>query len=234
MKNSINNVDGNSLQKIAKIAGISYLLIVIIPMISWIIIDPVITDGEDIKATINNIIAHEVLFRVDTTITILMFVGVVVLALALYEILKTVNKQLAKLSLLWRFAEALVGLLATLSSIILLTLITGDNSLTKFGTEQFYALSELLLGLYWDVTPVIFILLAGGSIIVFFLFLKSRLIPKAISIWGIISYSLVLAGALISLIFSGNAFLILGSQTILFEMLIGFWLLIKGLKTSNN
>jgi hypothetical protein len=199
-----------------------------------LIIDPKITVSNDTIATINNIIANELLFRIDSTITLLMFVGVIILALALYKILRPVNKQLAQLALLWRFAEAIVGLVAMLGSFILLTFITNESNVEKFGSKQFYAIAEILHGFYWEVTPIIFILLALGSIIVFYLFLKSQFIPKALSILGIVSYSLVLIGALISLIFSGNAYMYLGSQTIIFELVIGCWLFFKGIKVSNN
>jgi len=225
-----NNISDGSLNKAVKTAGLAYVLIIIVPLLSMLMIDPKITVSNDTIATLNNIIANELLFRIDSTITLLMFVGVVILALALYKILKPVNKQLAQLALLWRFAEAIVGLVAMLSSFILLRFITNESNIERFGSERFYALAEILHGFYWDVTPVIFILLALGSIIVFYLFLKSQFIPKALSISGIVSYSLVLIGALISLIFSGNAYMILGSQTILFEMVIGCWLLFKGIK----
>ncbi|NPD46129.1 MULTISPECIES: DUF4386 domain-containing protein [unclassified Lentimicrobium] len=234
MKKSNLYTEGVELQKTVKVAGIAYLLIIIVPLLSMLIIEPIITVSGDIVATINNIIANEVWYRVDTTITLLMYVGVVLLSLSLYTILKPVNKQLAQLALLWRFAEALVGIFATLSSFILLLFIKGENNIEKFGTDQFYALAEFIHGIHWEVTVSIFVLLALGSIIVFYLFLKSKLIPKALSIWGIISYSLVLIGALISLIFSGNTYMILGSQTILFEIVIGCWLLFKGLNISNN
>ena len=223
-----------SQNKAAKVAGLAYVLIIIIPLLSMLIIDSKITVSGDIVATINNIIANELLYRIDTTITLLMYVGVVILSLALYTILKPVNKQLAQLALLWRFAEALLGIFATLSSFILLLFIKGENSIEKFGTDQFYALAEFIHEIHWDVTVSIFVLLALGSIIVFYLFFKSGLIPKPLAIWGIISYILVLIGALISLIFSGNAYMILGSQTILFEIVIGCWLLFKGLNISNN
>jgi len=229
-----NHNSGLGLTKTVKTAGLAYVLIIVVPLLSMLLIDPKITVSDDIVATINNIIANEVLFRLDTTITLLMFVGVVILALALYKILKPVNKQLAQLALLWRFAEAIVGMVAVLSSYILLTFITSEGNIEKFGSEQFYALAEMLHGFYWNVTPVIFILLAVGSIIVFYLFLKSRFIPKALSIWGIASYSLVLIGSLISLIFSGDAYMILGSQTIIFELVIGFWLLFKGINVSES
>jgi hypothetical protein len=191
-------------------------------------IDSRITVRGDVVATINNIIAKELLFRIDTTITLLMFIGVVILSLVLYKILKPVNKHLARLALLWRFAEAILGIFAALSSFIVLLFLTGENNLEIFGTEQFYALSELILGIYWEATITIFILLALGSMINFYLFHISKYIPKVLAIWGIVSYTLVLIGALTSLIFSGNAYMILGSQAILFEIVIGCWLLFKG------
>lgn len=234
MKKLIYNSEGSTLQKTAKIAGVAYLLIVIVPMLSMLLIDTKISVSEDIVATISNILANETLFRIDATITLLMFVGVVILAIALYEILKPVNKTLAKLALFWRFAEALLGIIAALSSFILLLFIKGEHNIEIFGVEKFYAISELIKAIYWEATISIFILLALGSIICFYLFYSSRLIPKAFAIWGIASYSLVLIGALISLVFSGNAYMILGSQTIIFEIVIGCWLLFKGLTVSEN
>ena len=230
--NSITYGEGFAIQKTAKVAGLAYVLIIVVPLLSMLLIDPKITVSENIVATINNIIANELLFRIDSTITLLMFIGVVILALALYKILKSVNKQLAQLALLWRFAEAIVGIVAALSNFILLSLITKESNIEILGKEQFYSLAEFIHGIYWKVTPVIFILLALGSIIVFYLFYKSKLIPKALSILGIVSYSLVLIGALISLIYGGNAYMILGSQTILFEIVIGCWLFFKGVNIS--
>ena len=116
MKNQIIEI---SLQRIAKTAGIAYLLIIILPLLSMLLIDPEIKVKGDTVATINNIIANELLYRIDSTITFIMFVGVVVLALALYRILKPVNKLLAQLALLWRFAEALVGMIAILGNFVL-------------------------------------------------------------------------------------------------------------------
>jgi len=194
--------------------------------------DPKITVNGDPISTIHNIIANELSFRIDSTITLLMIVGFIILALALYKIRRPVNKQLAQLALLWRFAEAIVRMVVILSNFILLSLITDESNLERFGSEQYYALAEILHNFYWEATPVIFILLAVGSIIVFYLFMKLRFIPKLLSIFGHISYSLVLIGALIGLIFSGNAYMILGSQTIIFELVIGCWLLFKGINIS--
>ena len=228
---SINSsIKSLNLQKTAKVAGIAYLLIIIIPMLSLLFVNPIITVEGDNIATLKNIVANEIIFRIDNTITLLMFVAVIILALALYKILKPVNKQLALIALFWRFAEALIGIVAVLVNFILLSFISNEHNIERMGEDSFYALAELLLGVYWDTTIIIFVLLGIGSIIVFYLFLKSKFIPKALAIGGIISYSLVTIGAFISLIFGGEAYMILGSQTILFELVIGCWLLFKGLK----
>jgi len=194
-------------------------------------IDPNITVKGDSVATIDNILAKELLFRIDTTISLFMFIGVVLLSLTLYIILKPINAYLAKLALLWRVSEGLVGIFAVLGNLAVLLLLTGENRISGFDREQLYTLAEFILNFYWEATLAIFVLMALGSIIYFYLFLKSGYIPKALSIWGIVSYSLVLLGAIISLINSGNAYMLLGSQAILFEIVIGCWLLFKGIKS---
>ncbi|GAH06899.1 unnamed protein product, partial [marine sediment metagenome] len=57
-----------------------------------------IVPGND-AATFNNIMANEWLFRTIAAYDLLMIVSVVILSLALYVILKTVNKNLALLAL---------------------------------------------------------------------------------------------------------------------------------------
>lgn len=225
-----NTISESTSTSIVKTAGLAYLLIIIVPLLSMLIVEPTITVKGDTTGTINNIIENEFWYRIDSTITLLMFIGVVILALALYKILKPINKKLAQLALLWRFAEALVGIIAILGNFILISFINNENNLKTFGSEQFYSVAEFLYSFYWQVTPVIFLLLGAGSVIVFYLFLKSTFIPKLLSVFGIISYSLVIIGALISLMFSGEAHMVLGSQTIIFELVIGSWLLFKGIR----
>ena len=216
--------------KRARVAGLAYLLIVIVPLLSMLFIDSRISVKDDLAATINNILANELLFRIDLVITLSMFIGVIVLSVLLYEVLKPVNPYLARVALFIRFSEAIIGLVAVLSSFIFLLFLKGESNSEVFASEQFLVLARLFKGVYWEATIIVFVLLAIGSIICFYLFYISKIIPKALSIWGMICYALVLIGALISLVFSGNAFMILGSQTILFEIVIGCWLLFKGLK----
>ncbi len=214
----------------AKVAGISYLLVLLVPMIPMVLIDPKLTVDGDMIATLQNIYANQLLFNINNAISLLMFTGVVVLALALYWLLKPVNRELAQLALAWRLMEAVVGVIAVLCSMLALSLLNGGNSSEVFSGGQVQMLAGFFLDSYWTVTILVFVFLALGSLVCFYLFLKTTYIPKSLSIWGLISYSLVLIGAFISILFSNNAYMWLGSQTILFELFIGLWLTIKGIK----
>jgi len=51
---------------------------------------------------------NELLFRIGITIELIMSIGLIVLALALYIILKPVNRNLALLGLLWQLKSSVI------------------------------------------------------------------------------------------------------------------------------
>ena len=209
------------IQKNAKISGFMFLLIILSSLLALLILDPKIK-------TIRDIIENDIYFRLDTAYTLFMYICVIILATYLYRTLKHINKTLASLAWVLRLAEGILGGVKVLCYLIVLLLINGENHIQIFGEEQLLYYAELFRNAYWEMTVIIFSFLGLGSIAFFILFLKSRYIPKAISIWGICSYALVLIGSFISIIFGNDAFMILGSQTIIFEIFIGAWLFFKG------
>jgi len=213
----------SQIKKNAKISGFMYLLIIVPALLSMIVFDPKIK-------TITDVIENEIYFRLDTAYTLFMYICVIILATYLYRTLKHIDKTLASIAWVLRLAEGILGGVKVLCSLIVLLLINGENHAQIFGVEQLHAIAELFRDAYWAMTIVIFSFLGLGSIAYFVLFLKSKYIPKAISIWGICSYALVTLGAFISVVFGNNAYMILGSQTIIFEIFIGVWLLFKGVK----
>lgn len=205
----------------AKISGFLFLLIILSSLLALAILDPKIK-------SILDIIENETYFRVDIAYTLFMYICVIILATYLYRTLKHIDKTLASVAWALRLAEGILGGVKVLCFLIVLLILNGENHSQIFEAEQLHALAETFRNAYWAMTIVIFSFLGLGSIAFFILFLKSRYIPKAISIWGICSYALVVLGSFISIIFDNNAFMILGSQTIIFEIFIGAWLLFKG------
>ena len=163
-----------------------------------------------------------------------MYIGVIVLSVYLYETLRVVNKPLALMGYSFRLVEAILGGVQVICYLIVLLLLNENNFIPAFGVEGNLSLAELFLGIFDQLMVIIFTFLGIGSIIFFYLFYKSRFIPRGISIWGMCSYFLVVVGSFISIFYSNNAYMILGSQVIIFEIFIGGWLFIKGIDTNKK
>jgi hypothetical protein len=214
----------------ARVAGVAYIIIIILGILGvGFLVESNIVSGND-AATVNNIMANELLFRIGIASEIMMFVLVVLLSLALYVILKTVNKNLALLALLWRLGEAIIGGGVTvISGLIPLLLL---NREIAFETEQLQALVGLFLGVRNAGLDVVLMFIGMGGTLFCYLFFKSKYVPRILAAWGMLTYLSMLILAFASIL-SPNlpetikmAFYAPGG---LFEIIIGLWLLIKGI-----
>jgi len=69
-----------------------------------------------------------------------------------------------------------------------------------------------------------------GSIIFCYLFFISRLIPRWLSLFGIIAFSFVLLESLVLLTYPMDPWIFPGLTAVVFEIVIGLWLMIKGIR----
>lgn len=101
-----------------------------------------------------------------------MYALVILLSLALYVVLKTANKNLALLALLWRLGEAIIGggvtVLTGLMPLLLL------NREAAFETEQLQALVGLFLDTRSAELDVILMFIGMGGTLFCYLFFKSK------------------------------------------------------------
>jgi hypothetical protein len=107
--NSNPSSEGIALQKSAKTAGLAYLLIITTSILS-LVFGPfkLISEG-NIAETISNIDSNQFPFKIGFTYDLLMYMGVIILSVALFRVLESVNKSSALLALIFRTAEALIG-----------------------------------------------------------------------------------------------------------------------------
>lgn len=213
----------------ARVAGFAYVATIILGVFSVNFVESrLIVPGND-ALTVNNIMANELLFRVDITSEIIMYMLVILLSLALYVVLKTVNKNLALLALLWRLGEAIIGGGVTvLSGLITLLLL---NSEAVVETEQLQALVGLFLGICSTGLDVVLIFIGMGGTVFCYLFYKSKYVPRMLSAWGMFTYLTMLILSFVSILIPNlpetikMAFYVPGG---LFELIFGLWLLFKG------
>ncbi len=183
--------------------------------------------------------ANQFLFRINIVNELITSVVIVVLAITLYAILKSVNKNLALLALFLKLIEAILWAVIALGHFIALLVLNGQASLTVFEPEQVQALVGLFLNVHISVTAIPGVFLGLNLMIFLYLLFKSKYVPNILAAFGVFSYALIFIYDLL-FIFSPNYATILIIQiigwgpSILFEIIIGFWLLIEGINVQSQ
>ena len=224
-----------SQRKAARVAGFMFLFSFIVPTLNWALVLSKFIVTENVIATAKNIMANELLFRIGITIELIMSVGLIVLALALYIILKPVNKNFALLALILKLVEAAIAAAIVLVTFIALQVISGDAYLKVFSPEQLQVPVGFLLNKHTAIYSIPMVFLGLDMMVFSYLFLKSKYIPGIIADFGILSFALIFIHSLMFMLAPEYATMpinqiIFWTPSGLFEIIIGIWLLIKGVK----
>ncbi len=216
----------------ARVAGVAYLVIAIVAVLYATLVETqLVVSGND-AATANNIMADESLFRFGIVLVLIIYVSVVVASWALYVMLKTVHKNLALLALLLRSAEAILGAATVLTSFAVLFVLEGNGPSNAFKTEQLQALAGRFLDVRTAGLDIVLVFIGLGATIFCVLLFKSKYIPRVLAAWGIFTYLSMLFLALVSILFPSHPMMlevVLYSVGELFELVLGFWLVFKGI-----
>jgi hypothetical protein len=108
-------------------------------------------------ATANNITAHETLFRLGIACNLICQAGFILVALALYDLLKGVNQQQASLMVILIVVSIPIAFLNELNAIAALILVRGTDFLSVFEKPQRDAAAMLFLNLHshgFDVAEI--------------------------------------------------------------------------------
>ncbi len=222
-----NRIADISQRKAAIVAGSGLLIMTIFAVFAnFFVLESFIVQG-DAAETVNNIIVNEGLFRTGICSLIIVAIFDVVVAWALYVLLKPVNKSLSLLTAWFRLVyAAILGI--SLHNLLSVLLLLGDADYLKvFETDQLHTQAMLSLGAFsdgWDIGIVFFGL---HLVLLGYLIFKSGCIPR------ILGVLLVVAG-LGYLIDSFVVFLLPNQEvtiamfTFVGELLFMFWLLLQG------
>jgi hypothetical protein len=230
---TISTID-NSQRTAAKVAGWSGLLtFAIVVFGNFVLLNPLTVPG-NAAATAQNIVAHETQFRITVVCFLTYSLGFVVLLSALYVILRPVNPGLALVGALSRLVFALLWLLSPLNMLSALRLLSNANYLQVFEPDRLQALAKLHLGANFDDYYVGLPFFGLAATICAYLWFKSNYIPRGLALFGIVSSAWCVICAFVFLIFPHFNKIVndwwFDFPMALFELVLSFWLLFKGLK----
>ena len=174
---TISTID-NSQGTAAKVAGWSGLLtFAIVVFGNYVLLNPLVVPG-DAAATAQNVVAHQMQFRITVVCFLTYSLGVVVLLSALYVVLEPVNRGLALVGALFRLIFALLWLLSPLNLLAMLRLLSNANYLQVIESDRLQALARLHLGATFDDYYVGLPFFGLAATVCAWLWLKSNYIPK--------------------------------------------------------
>jgi hypothetical protein len=217
----------------ARVVGSIYLSAMALGIFSQVFVLGRIVVPGDAATTANNILASQGLFRLGIAVDVITFVSDVVIAWALYELLKPVDKSLALLGAFLRIADGSILAVTTFNGLITLRFLSGVEYLHVFEAGQLQSLARLFIsarGLGFDVG---FVFLGLGSTVFAFLLLKSCYVPRALAGWGIFASLALAIGSLAVILFpwfAANASMTYMVPMFFYEVPLGLWFLVKGVQ----
>jgi len=216
----------------AKIIGIIYPIQMATGIFGEVFVRGQLIARGDPTKTAENIMASEQLFRLSIAGDLITYILVMVLTWAFYVLLRPVNRHLALLGAFFRLSELAVLCIATVNSLVVLRLLSGAAYLKTFDPTQLHSLVMLAYHTQGQGMMVGFILLGLGSSVFAYLLVRSGYVPKGLAILGVFSSLLLAFGSLAIIVFPGLG--VIGMSYMmpmgLYEVGLGFWLLIKGIK----
>jgi len=229
-------VANNSQRTTAKAAGIAGLLTFAIVVIgNYCLLEPLLVP-RNAADTARNILAHQTQFRFALICFITYGIGTIVLLTALYIILAPVNRALALAGALFRLVFAMLWLIAPLNSLAALRLLGDASYLKVFEPDRLQALARVQIAGSFDDYYVGLPFFGLAATVCAWLWLKSKYIPRGLSIFGVIGSAWCVFCAFVYLIFPNfnkivNDY-IFDSPMAIFELVVSLWLLFKGLQPS--
>jgi len=225
----------NSGKNTPRLLGAAFLFVFVASMLSTQLLTSVVGSGS-ISDILVNIPDNLTLMRISILLGLVTSIGIVVLAVLLYIVFNKQNKIIALVALGWWLAEAIT---LAVSKIGLFGLIPLSLEFVEAGAPEpsyFQTLGDFLYyAVYqrgYDIHMLFFCL---GGILWYYLFYRSRYIPRVLSVWGLATVCVLFIITLLALydrdLGSVIPLFMIGGPYIVFEALIGPWLMVKGIRS---
>ncbi len=227
----------NSDRYAPRLAGLMFIIVIVISVLSGFMLTPLnyamTGPPENISETMTNFSDNPTKVQLSIVGYLLEAVAIVLLAVSLYTTLKKQNIILAR----WAFGLWIIEAVAiAVREINAFSLLYTAQEFVKAGTPDssyFQTLGSLfykLMHFSYDAQMVFYCI---GGILFYYLFLKSKYIPKALSIFGIVVASLGFIGEVFA-IFGYDVPLYVFLPILPFELAIGLWLMVKGIREGSE
>lgn len=220
-----------SLNKNARVAGLLYILFSAIGVVRLMYIPKTLFVHGDAAATVNNIVAHELLFRFGIVSQLVAAAGWIFVTLALYRLLKGVDQGLAVLMvILGSIMVTPIFFINSVNDAAALLFARGADFLSVIDQPQRDALARMFLNLHHqlDLANAVFwgLWLFPLGLLVY----RSRFLPRFLGVWLMLGCFGWLAFSFTGIVFPSYEDTVnnITQPATLGELVFMLWLLVMG------
>lgn len=215
----------NSEKNVARIVGALFIGTTVAGILSVVFFGTNLQSPVDLE----KIASNDTSIRLGAFFYFLMAAGGASIAISMYPVIKKHNEGLALGAVSFRLAEGIIymiGVICVLSIVTLSDIGTPTNPNDQIIGELLLAGQHLALSLI----PGVFAF-SLGALMYNYIFFQSNLIPRWLSVWGLIAASLVFISGLLNLIGGSSMQEIsefMNLPNFVGEMVLAVWLIVKG------
>ena len=218
----------NSERKLSVALGIAFLFQATTSLISGMIPMSLIVPG-NIDQSMMNIAGHAGLMRANFLGDLITSVGVIALGVLLFVVLRKHGEIFALIALGCYMLEIALGAVSKIPAFALLRI--SQVYAAKGRPEDLHTLGNLALETMNFGFGLLMLPCCIGAILFYYLLYKSHVIPRVLSVWGLISMAVVLVATVLVICGYKVPFLVYVPY-VPFEWVVGAWILIAGLKVT--
>ena len=219
----------------ARLCGVLYLYIIVAGMFAELFVRSKLIVPTDAAATASNIMANEFLFRLGFSGELLHLAFDVVVAVLLYALLRPVDRNIALLAALMRFACDIVLAVASLSHFAALKLFADAEYLKTFTPDQLHTLALVALKLHGDGYAISLVFFGFACLALGYLIFRSGFLPKTIGALMAVAGACYLVNSFthfLSPAFGATLFPAIFVPIFVAELSLAVWLTVKGVNVA--
>jgi hypothetical protein len=222
----------NSINNTSKVLGAAFLLQAVSNLVSnACLIDPLVVPGNIIN-TMTNFADNPMQVRAGIFGDMITALGIIFLGAILFIILRKQNEKMALVALGFYIAEAILLAVSKLSTFSLLHI--SQESVIAGHPAYLQSMGNLALDtMHYGFGALAMLAFCLGAILFYYLLDKSRIIPRVLSLWGLITVIPCLVATLF-ILFGYEVPFFVYLPYVPFEFFIGPWILVKGLRIGSE
>jgi hypothetical protein len=217
----------NTYRTTARVVGFIYIVGFIVGIGGNGLIQTIISSPDHLS----KVTASSIMLAIGALLWLLAVVGDAAHGILMFPILKQYSERMAIGYLAFRIIDAVF--IAIMVLFLLLQIPLASEYIKAVGPNSLYlqALSNVSVQASLYAYYIGMSILGIAGFMLNYVFYKTKLIPRWISVWGLVGYAIIFVGMLSEFMGSGQGL----SSSIppgLWEMFVGVWLIVKGFNSS--